>query len=85
MELIYFTVIGGALYLLSERLLNRIEASRGARLPYRSLIFFLIIFALTMATFSGIRVLTDSPREQTPQAAGQDATPPKTPEKPPAN
>ncbi|MBF0272512.1 MAG: hypothetical protein HQL98_10660 [Magnetococcales bacterium] len=74
MELVYFTIIGGALYLLSERILNRIEERRGARLPYRSVIFFVIIFSLSMFTFSVMRAVTNPPQEP-PAASGQDATP----------
>ncbi|MBF0190275.1 MAG: hypothetical protein HQL99_03880 [Magnetococcales bacterium] len=80
MELVYFTIIGGALYLLSDRMVNRIEERRGARLPYRSLIFFAIIFSLSLFTFSVMRAVTEPPPES-PAEAGQDATtiqPPKT-------
>ncbi|MBF0214258.1 MAG: hypothetical protein HQM00_11985 [Magnetococcales bacterium] len=71
MELVYFTIIGGALYLISERILTRIETARGTRLPYRSLIFFVIIFSLSMVTFSGMRALTEPPPEPAPAS---DAT-----------
>ncbi|MEO5345599.1 MAG: hypothetical protein H7834_04355 [Magnetococcus sp. YQC-9] len=71
MELVYFTIIGGALYLISERILNRIEQARGSLLPYRSVLFFAIIFTLAMATFNGIRLLTDAPDEAR-QESGQN-------------
>ncbi|NGZ06811.1 MAG: hypothetical protein G8237_10690 [Magnetococcales bacterium] len=80
MELLYFTIIGGALYLISERILARIEQARGSLLPQRSLIFFVIIFSLSMATFAGIRALTEPPPAP-PAAAGQETqtpAPPKT-------
>ncbi|MBF0628454.1 MAG: hypothetical protein HQL91_09545 [Magnetococcales bacterium] len=79
MELIYFTIIGGALYLAAERILNLIESKRGARLPYRSLVFFAIIFTLSMGTFSGIRALTEPPQESTSPAAVQEKEPETSP------
>ncbi|MBF0262190.1 MAG: hypothetical protein HQL97_10200 [Magnetococcales bacterium] len=85
MELIYFTIIGGALYLISERILGHIERARGEVLPYRSVIFFVIIFSLATATFSAIRFLTDAPEEpkqeqgQTRQPEAPQPTPPKAP------
>lgn len=85
MELIYFTIIGGALYLISERILSRIEQARGALLPYRSVIFFAIIFSLSMGTFSAIRFLTDAPEEpgmeksRPLQPEAPQPTPPKSP------
>jgi len=38
-------------------LLNAIEARRGARLPNRSLVFFVIILSLALLSFSAIRVV----------------------------
>jgi hypothetical protein len=50
-EIVYFTLVGIGLYLLSDWLLNRIELARGARFEHRSLIFFAIILVLALASF----------------------------------
>jgi len=52
MEMIYYTVTAVLLYLVSDWILNRIEIYRGQRLPYRSLIFFVIILILSVTSFS---------------------------------
>ena len=51
MEIVYFTLVGIGLYFVSDWILDRIEIRRGARLEYRSLIFFAIILALALVTF----------------------------------
>jgi len=58
-ELLYFTLAGVALYFVSDRILNFIEARRGERFEQRSLIFFGIILVLALITFSLINRLTD--------------------------
>lgn len=57
MEIVYFTLAGVVLYLVSNELLLRIERTRGSHLPHRSLVFFAIILTLSMALFSGIQYL----------------------------
>ncbi len=52
MEIIYYTVAAVLLYLVSDWILNRIEIYRGQRLPYRSLVFFVIILILSVTSFS---------------------------------
>lgn len=51
-QLILFTVVGAALYLGADALLERIERLRGRRLPHRSLIFFALILTLALVSFS---------------------------------
>ncbi len=54
MEVIYYTLIAGGLYFMSDWLLDRIEISRGERFQnrgLRSLIFFVIILTLACITF----------------------------------
>lgn len=51
-QVLVFTVVGAALYLATDALLERIERARGRRLPHRSLIFFALILALALASFS---------------------------------
>ena len=55
MQIVYFTIAGILLYLLSDRLLNWIETRRGARFEHRSLIFFVILFVLAVGTFQAIQ------------------------------
>lgn len=58
MEVIYFTLIAIVVYLASDWILNRVEIWRGERFEYRSLIFFIIILVLALASFSLMRFLT---------------------------
>lgn len=57
MEIIYFTLMGIGLYLMSDWLLERIETARGNRFEYRSMIFFAIIMVLALVTFQLITYL----------------------------
>jgi hypothetical protein len=56
-EIIVFTVVGIALYFAADWALDRIEAARGARFENRSIIFFVIILALAIASFQLIGYL----------------------------
>lgn len=58
MEMVYFTIAGIGLYLLSDWVLNRIESVRGARFENRTLIFFGILLTLALISFAVIRRLT---------------------------
>ena len=40
MEIVYFTIVAIILYIVADRLLDRIEIAAGKRLENRSLIFF---------------------------------------------
>jgi predicted PurR-regulated permease PerM len=51
MEILYFTVVGIALYFASDRMLDWIEQRRGARFEHRSLIFFAILLVLALVAF----------------------------------
>ncbi len=82
MELVYFTVAGIVLYLLSDWILDRIERARGARFPQRSLIFFIIILVLTMTTFQVIRALVGPPPDQRPAAPAAPSATPSPPQAP---
>lgn len=55
MEIILFTVVGIAMYLLSDQILLLLERLHGEPLPQRSLVFFVVILVLTMSTFSILR------------------------------
>ncbi len=55
MEAIYFTLAAIVLYFVSDRILERIEIFRGARLEHRSLVFFGILLGLALLGFAVIR------------------------------
>lgn len=61
MEVVYFTLVGIALYLASDWVLERIEISAGRRLEHRMLIFFALLLTLTLVSFSLIRWYTGNP------------------------
>ena len=61
MEIVYFTLAGILLYLVSDWILSRIEQARGAPLPHRSLVFFAIILVLTLGLFQGIQQFIPPP------------------------
>lgn len=52
MDLFYFTVIGVGLYFFADRALDRIERARGARFRHRDAIYFGIILAAALITFT---------------------------------
>ena len=51
MEIVYFTLVGIGLYFASDWILDRLEAKRGSRFEYRSIIFFVIILVLAFVSF----------------------------------
>lgn len=58
MDIIYFTVAGILLYVVSDRLLDWIEVRRGERFEHRTLLFFGIFLALALGVFELIGALT---------------------------
>ena len=50
-EIVYFTLVGIGLYFASDWILDRLEAKRGSRFEYRSIIFFVIILVLAFVSF----------------------------------
>ncbi len=58
MEAVYFTLAAIVLYLVSDRILERIEVARGARFEHRSLVFFGILLGLSLIGFAVIRQLS---------------------------
>lgn len=57
MDLLYFTAIAVGLYFLADRLLDRAEQARGARFKHRDAIYFGIMPAAALLTFSLVNVL----------------------------
>jgi hypothetical protein len=58
MSIVYFTIVAIILYFSADWLLERMEIAAGRRLEYRSLIFFVILLALTLSSFSLIQYYT---------------------------
>ena len=58
METVYFTLAAIVLYFVSDRILERIEVTRGARLEHRSLVFFGILLGFSLIGFAVIRQLS---------------------------
>ncbi len=52
---VYFTLVAIVLYIAADRILDRIEVSRGKRFEHRSLIFFAILASLALGSFTLIR------------------------------
>jgi hypothetical protein len=52
MNIVYFTLAAVVLYLLSDRILERVEVIAGRRFRYRSLVFFSILLTLAMTSFA---------------------------------
>lgn len=59
MEFVYYTTAGLVLYLLSDRILAKIETYRGERLKHRSVVFFTIILVLSVSLFKVIELLSN--------------------------
>jgi hypothetical protein len=51
MEIVYFTLVAIGLYFAADWVLDRIETARGRRFENRSVIFFVIMLALTLTAF----------------------------------
>ena len=63
MEFVYFTTAGLLLYFVSSWILTKIEQIRGKVLPYRDIVFFVIIFVLATGSFNLIQHLTSNEEE----------------------
>jgi len=59
MEFVYFTTAGLVLYFGASWILTKIEQARGKVLPYRDVIFFVIILTLAVSSFSLIQYLAE--------------------------
>lgn len=52
MQIVLFTVVAVVLYLVADRILDALEQRAGRRFENRSLVFFVILLVLAVATFS---------------------------------
>lgn len=57
MDLLYFTVISVGLYFFVDWLLDRVERARGARFKHRDAIYFGIMLAAALLTFTLVNAL----------------------------
>jgi Ca2+/Na+ antiporter len=55
MSVVYFTIVAIILYVAADWLLERVEIAAGRRLEHRSLVFFAILLALALSSFSLIQ------------------------------
>ena len=55
MELVYFTAVAVIIYLVADRILRLIENYLDRTLEHRSVVFFVLLLALALASFSAIR------------------------------
>ncbi len=58
---VYFTLVAIVLYFVSDWILERVEIAAGRRFEHRTLIFFAILLALALASFSLIQRYTGNP------------------------
>jgi hypothetical protein len=56
-EILIYTASGILLYIITDAALRYIEQIHGEPLPYRSVIFFVVIFMLAMILFQGIKMV----------------------------
>lgn len=57
MEAVSFILVAVALYWLADRILDRIEVSRGSRFEQRAVVFFFILLGLALISFPVLRRL----------------------------
>jgi hypothetical protein len=56
MEIVAFTLAGIILYLFCDWALRTMEKIHGAALPYRNVVFFVLIMTLSLSCFTVIRM-----------------------------
>ena len=59
-EILIFTLNGIFIYLISDWIVRRIEATQGGVMKYRQIIFFAVFLSLALATFQMLRLLLQS-------------------------
>lgn len=57
MEALYFLAVGIVLYVVADKVLDRVEAARGARFEHRTVVFFFILLGLGLVTFPILQTL----------------------------
>jgi hypothetical protein len=59
-EVLIYTASGILLYVLADAALKALEKMHGEPIPYRSVIFFVIIFMMAMVLFQVINMIFNS-------------------------
>ncbi len=57
MEIVLFTIVAVALYFAADWALRTLERIHGTQLPYRNVIYFVIILVFTLASFEFLQRL----------------------------
>lgn len=57
MTAVYYTLAGIVLYLLADRILRRLEFRAGRVFEHRTVIFFLLLLGMALASFALIRAI----------------------------
>lgn len=57
LEIVLFTIVAVALYFAADWALRTLERVHGTQLPYRNVIYFVIILVLTLASFEFLQRL----------------------------
>lgn len=57
LEIVLFTIVAVALYFAADWALRTLERMHGAPLPYRNVIYFVIILVLTLVSFEFLQNL----------------------------
>ncbi len=57
MEIVLFTIVAVALYFAADWALRTLERIHGTQLPYRNVIYFVIILVLTLVSFEFLQNL----------------------------
>lgn len=57
MEMVVYTIVAVVLYLAADRIVDYVERSRGARLQYRTIYFFVLLLVMALISFWILRNL----------------------------
>jgi hypothetical protein len=57
LDLVLFTVVAVAIYVVADRILDAVEVRAGRRFTHRTLYFFGILLVLALATFALINAV----------------------------
>ena len=61
MQFVLFSILGIALYLVSDRVVQALERRAGRVFEHRTLVFFAILLALALVAFAAVRKLAPGP------------------------
>jgi hypothetical protein len=61
MQFVLFTILGIALYLVSDRVVQAMERRAGRVFEHRTLVFFAILLAFAVVAFAAVRKFAPGP------------------------